>query len=669
MRVSIMVVVVAAAALTVSSDAQTTLDWPVGLFRPYEQDSGMLQNASESAEVVYVHTVVVRGAAWLRVYFADVELGRGSFVRLTSLLDNEVQVLDASGVAMWHDSSAYFNGDAVVVELIAGPKTQRNRLVIDKIAFQIGETLPEGSCGICGPDDRQPSGEDWAGRLLPAGCTASVWNVESCVVSAGHCISGGDTMQFRVPESNPDCSLNHPPIAEQFPITQSIFVNGGVGNDWAAMTAGTNNLGQTPFERYGEFRPIAIVPPSTNDPLAVWGYGVDSECTFSQTQQTDFGSVVSVFTQHFLYNVDATFGNSGSSVVRQGEILGIATHCPCPNVATRFDHPAFVAARDSLCAAAATPGDENGDGDLDLFDFAGFLACVTGPGAGGLPPECEVFDFDEDDHVDLVDFRVLQFEFTGNCGVTITQQPQDASVCANGAAVLSMEADGEDLAYQWFHNGAIPGATEPTLLIDPVTESDLGTYTVVATSECAVRISDAVVIALSDPPTISDHPPNVFVCLGDPAEFSVGASGVEPLLFQWQYEGKDIPGATENTYAIDEVGIDHLGSYVCVVTDDCDLSSVSDEGLLIEHLQAVITGQPEGGEYCVGKNVFVFVSAIGAHTYQWYKDGQALPGETEFFLGILDATIEDSGAYDVDVIGYCNFVTSDEAQIDVIDCR
>jgi hypothetical protein len=117
---------------------------------------------------------------------------------------------------------------------------------------------------------------------------------------------------------------------------------------------GTNNEGQKPFQRYGALMPIAETPPATGNALTIWGYGIDSPCNLSQTQQTSDGSVTSVSGTLFNHNVDATFGNSGSGLIRNGqEILGIATHCPCPNWATRVDHPAFTAARESLCPTAA----------------------------------------------------------------------------------------------------------------------------------------------------------------------------------------------------------------------------------------------------------------------------------------------------------------------------
>ena len=58
-------------------------------------------------------------------------------------------------------------------------------------------------------------------------------------------------------------------------------------------------------------------------------------------------------------------------------------------------------------------GDDDRDGDTDLFDYDMFADCVTGPG-GGVSPECTFFDMDADGDVDHHDYAVLQIAFTGS---------------------------------------------------------------------------------------------------------------------------------------------------------------------------------------------------------------------------------------------------------------
>ena len=63
------------------------------------------------------------------------------------------------------------------------------------------------------------------------------------------------------------------------------------------------------------------------------------------------------------------------------------------------------------------PGDCNDTGCVDLIDYADivdeFEPCLSGPG-GGLPlPECNCFDLDGDNDVDLSDIAQFQNAFTG----------------------------------------------------------------------------------------------------------------------------------------------------------------------------------------------------------------------------------------------------------------
>ena len=78
-----------------------TLDWPVSELRPFHVDSGLMANAGVDPLTAFAQVVTVPEARWLRLYFGDVVLKAGSSIRVTSLLDGEVQELDAPTLAMW----------------------------------------------------------------------------------------------------------------------------------------------------------------------------------------------------------------------------------------------------------------------------------------------------------------------------------------------------------------------------------------------------------------------------------------------------------------------------------------------------------------------------------------------------------------------------------------
>ncbi len=109
-------------------------------------------------------------------------------------------------------------------------------------------------------------------------------------------------------------------------------------------------------------REISNQGASNGTQVDLTGYGVDNTCTLSQTQQFAQGNICGVFSNAYTFNVDLRGGNSGSSLIRTStqQIIGIATHCPCCNVATRITNSDFAQAREDLCGPITT--------ELPFFD-------------------------------------------------------------------------------------------------------------------------------------------------------------------------------------------------------------------------------------------------------------------------------------------------------------
>ena len=69
-------------------------------------------------------------------------------------------------------------------------------------------------------------------------------------------------------------------------------------------------------------------------------------------------------------------------------------------------------------------------------------------------------------------------------------------------------------------------------------------------------------------PQVTAHPANVTVSAGQPASFSVSASGTAPLSFQWQRDGVNIAGATSSTYTLAAAQLsDNGATFRAVVTN------------------------------------------------------------------------------------------------------
>lgn len=317
------------------------------------------QAASGGAESLS-HVVRAEGAPWLRLQFKEVRLQPGSRLRITSLLDGAQQNLDAKGLAQWRNSSAYFNGSAVKVELIPGGGTRGNRFSIEQVMVGLGPVQPDTQCGPV--DNRVPSAAASRARLLDVGCTANLM-ANGCFITAGHCLSSSglvNVVEFNVPASSGSGALNHPPPADQYlPTTQRAFSNKGIGNDWGVFNVSPNSeTGLTPLQAQGSTLALATSLPSVGNTVEITGYGVDTGSA-NQTQQVSSGPItqVNVAPTSLYYQADTEGGNSGSAVLVGGEVAAIHTNGGCStsptgngaNSGTLVSNAGFQAAYASVC--------------------------------------------------------------------------------------------------------------------------------------------------------------------------------------------------------------------------------------------------------------------------------------------------------------------------------
>jgi hypothetical protein len=308
-----------------------------------EVDSGLVENTGSEPAVVFSTTVTVPDTLWLRLNFhkvllaGDVADGTGSYLQITSVADGAVQFMHAQHIVQWRNTSAYFNGDSVQIEVMACPNTGPNQLVMTQVTAGV---RGQGDRSICGPtDDRELSDDPRAARALPVGCSA--WIIDDCnhcLLTAGHCFGLGDidVVEFNVPLSDAEGGLNHPPPEDQYAVDASSihYVYGGVGNDWGYFGCFPNsNTDLTPFEAQGDCFNVVQPYPVSGD-IRITGYGTVSSPVppeWNQVQKTHVGPYWDFFGTTLEYQTDTTGGNSGSPVIYEdtGEAIGIHTHGGC----------------------------------------------------------------------------------------------------------------------------------------------------------------------------------------------------------------------------------------------------------------------------------------------------------------------------------------------------
>lgn len=174
--------------------------------------------------------------------------------------------------------------------------------------------------------------------------------------------------------------------------------------------------------------------------------------------------------------------------------------------------------------------------------------------------------------------------------------------------------------------------------------------------------------AVTGAPSIVAQPVAQTTVVGGTATFSVTANGDAPLSYQWlKNDDVIIEGATGPTLTLSNVQASDLGNYYVVVTNSVGSATSNLAPLVITGLPPSITVSPVSQTVSAGSNVTFSVSAAGSPplTYQWRKDGAALPSATASALTLTRVQDGDAGSYDVVVTNSVSSATSGAATLTV----
>jgi len=126
------------------------------------------------------------------------------------------------------------------------------------------------------------------------------------------------------------------------------------------------------------------------------------------------------------------------------------------------------------------------------------------------------------------------------------------------------------LSYQWRFNGTdIPGSTNATHTITSSQLLNEGGYSVVVANSFGSVTSVVATLSVFQRPMITDAPESQIVTAGESAAFSVNATGTHPLNYQWQWNGTNLPGATDSVHWIGNAQPSNGGNYAVVIANQC----------------------------------------------------------------------------------------------------
>ena len=158
-------------------------------------------------------------------------------------------------------------------------------------------------------------------------------------------------------------------------------------------------------------------------------------------------------------------------------------------------------------------------------------------------------------------------------------------------------------------------------------------------------------------PTISAQPTSRTVCTGQPTTFTV-ASDMATGTYEWFRDGVLVGTTRTPSYTIANVTLASGGLYSVTLRDDCDpagkFTNSSTARLTVIESPAVTVNLPATRIVCESANDTLRIRAVGAgRSFQWYKDGVAIPGATDSNYVVNNAQATSTGKYYCMIAGTC----------------
>ncbi|MCF0207654.1 MAG: immunoglobulin domain-containing protein [Bacteroidales bacterium] len=213
----------------------------------------------------------------------------------------------------------------------------------------------------------------------------------------------------------------------------------------------------------------------------------------------------------------------------------------------------------------------------------------------------------------------------------IVSQPRSAGICAGMDLHFGIRCSGEQLQYQWYHEGLPYTATNGThnsdTLVIAQVEHDPDFYDelfyVQVSNQCATVTSIGAGTIVSEMPRVVGNPLPETACYGTEIIITADATTDYPtdsLTYQWYFEGEEISGEVSSilSFAVDSA---HMGDYFCRFTNGCG-SVNSQTAYIAVKMPPIVENQPEATSVCEGDQFSLVPKIVGVEpiTYTWYND-------------------------------------------------
>lgn len=179
---------------------------------------------------------------------------------------------------------------------------------------------------------------------------------------------------------------------------------------------------------------------------------------------------------------------------------------------------------------------------------------------------------------------------------------------------LRAEATGTlPMSYQWRFNGVdIPGATDPVLQLHDLRFDQAGAYTVVVSNAHGASTNSPVNLSVL-PFLITTQPHSQTVLPAATARFDVGVLGQAPFWYQWQFNGINLPDATNSYLVLTNVQLNDSGLYAVIVSNA--IGYARSEDALLSVSGVIVWGTNNFGQLNIPGNLLDVVALVSGQNH------------------------------------------------------
>jgi uncharacterized protein YjbI with pentapeptide repeats len=258
-----------------------------------------------------------------------------------------------------------------------------------------------------------------------------------------------------------------------------------------------------------------------------------------------------------------------------------------------------------------------------------------------------------------------------NGPITLNETPSELYIQAStlsaivgGTVTFTADVIGQGpFSYQWQFNGTnLDGATSSQLVLTNVQLNQTGTYSLIVSNVFGVVTNNDAFLNVVQL-IITVQPQSQLIPAGTNATFTATATGQGPFSYQWQFNGTNVYGATNNPLVLTNVQMNQAGVYSVVGSNALGTATSGNANLSVVPL--LITGQPQSQLGFLGLSVEFSVEPVfqGPFSYQWQFNGTNIEGATNNPLVLTNVQFSQVGLYSAIVANEFGTTNSANAEL------